>query len=427
MSPFENLGKILNLLNFVGSLPFLVKYYDGKPKFVYQKSYAWKFPLIIIVCFFTNMTFKTIIGIVDLKGQSFNFYVERSGFSIMDFYTFSLGSVACGSGSFLTAIAFMRKKDQIIRFNYDFHDLITSNDFLYGLGSITCKKSFWRMASNTLLCIISIMIIPLSLYLEHDNVFEGTGNQILKWAFVASGLVYGLGFTSPVVAGAYGLSLHLVMYTGEAFQSLKSCLFNLKFRMKSAKSMSKVAVVHDMTVLPENHLQDEVMNHLAKYIDVGLNLSRLLNDLNKLTSLFLFIFFIEALTIGAIFMYGEFGILFSKVTTYKIVTTLIFTTFSAVHLLALLYICLAGQELQNSMLDVVNELEEILAYLAKENMEDIKIIPDLSLLVKKLNRGRPITPYSYFAVNNATLVKSYATLVTYVIVLLQFKSLERKI
>lgn len=89
---------------------------------------------------------------------------------------------------------------------------------------------------------------------------------------------------------------------------------------------------------------------------------------------------------------------------------------------------LAGQNLQKSVLKAKRAVEDILMTTAsgmskKENKShELKV--KMSVLKSRLDDGCPIEPLSYFKLNKQTLISIQATVLTYIIILLQFKLSE---
>ena len=92
-------------------------------------------------------------------------------------------------------------------------------------------------------------------------------------------------------------------------------------------------------------------------------------------------------------------------------------------ILRLLYYTKAGQYLATSMDECVETLRDIQMNKSDDvNFSRIKVIKqdlkDMSV--------SPITPFAAFSLSNSTLVGMFATILTYLIVLIQFKASENQ-
>ena len=92
-------------------------------------------------------------------------------------------------------------------------------------------------------------------------------------------------------------------------------------------------------------------------------------------------------------------------------------------ILRLLYYTKTGQYLATSMDECVETLTEI----QMNNSDDAKC-PYLKIMKEDIKDKAisPITPFSAFSLSNSTLIGTFATILTYLIVLIQFKAAENQ-
>ena len=91
--------------------------------------------------------------------------------------------------------------------------------------------------------------------------------------------------------------------------------------------------------------------------------------------------------------------------------------------LRLLYYTKTGQHLANSMEECVETLSELQMNSYEDaNSSYLKI---LKQEIKDKAKS-PITPFSAFSLSNSTLIGTFATILTYLIVLVQFKAAENQ-
>ena len=94
-----------------------------------------------------------------------------------------------------------------------------------------------------------------------------------------------------------------------------------------------------------------------------------------------------------------------------------------ISILRLLYYTKAGQYLATSMDECVETLTEI-----QINSHDDAKCPYLKIMKQDLKDKAisPISPFSAFSLSNNTLIGTFATILTYLIVLIQFKAAENQ-
>ena len=163
--------------------------------------------------------------------------------------------------------------------------------------------------------------------------------------------------------------------------------------------------------------------HLQSHIQQAKQICQLIVLLNNVLAPFTLVqcFLGMSLSCGAAFNIS--GILFSVWSKVRIFFTLSNLLFLILFLLNLNYIFSTGQNLE----DKVDEIKDCLQQLGED--PDIDWIESekrqFDGIINKLGgNGTQLRPYSYFNVNNSSFLATLGVIITYVIVLMQFKSTE---
>ena len=91
--------------------------------------------------------------------------------------------------------------------------------------------------------------------------------------------------------------------------------------------------------------------------------------------------------------------------------------FSVVYMWRLVFLTKCGQELINSMKKGKKSLED---FMILHEVDPVSY-KSLKILEKRLSNHSPLSPGSAFALSNKGLVTTFSVLLTYIIVLIQFK------
>ena len=100
------------------------------------------------------------------------------------------------------------------------------------------------------------------------------------------------------------------------------------------------------------------------------------------------------------------------------------------YILKLYYLISSGNDLAKTMKVCKLALEDYLVcktsedYQYENQNEKATIHNKIDLLKDRLNNDAPISPYGYFGVTNSSLLAAFANILTYVIILIQFKLSE---
>ena len=153
-----------------------------------------------------------------------------------------------------------------------------------------------------------------------------------------------------------------------------------------------------------------------KILKVADQLNILLRDLNTILSPFLILVFFLALSNGTMLQYGMFGILFNELTAMRASLTLQFLGVSTAFIAIVWMLANIGQRLQDSIVKTCDALEDF----SMENENATKV----QKIRQRLLRDGVVSPSSFFNVNHAGYLGMIGTIITYLIVLLQFRVSE---
>lgn len=98
-------------------------------------------------------------------------------------------------------------------------------------------------------------------------------------------------------------------------------------------------------------------------------------------------------------------------------------TFGGCIVTQIFLVCNAGQNLENVRSSFVEKIDEwkIITF-DSQSISNSKIMSKLTFLSKHLARPCPICPYNFIGINHTGFVQIVATIMTYIVVLMQFRA-----
>ena len=169
----------------------------------------------------------------------------------------------------------------------------------------------------------------------------------------------------------------------------------------------------------------KLMNEV-KLISTGLSLMKIVRKIDGSFGGIILNTYINCVFLSISTLYVSSSILFYK--DQEGTEAMIFSTCGCISIfllcvLRLLYLTSSGQQLATTMKACSHALDKTKIETTKEQHSN-----DLKLLKKDLNHycHCPINPQSAFSLSNSTLIGTFATIITYLVVLIQFKSAENK-
>ena len=159
-----------------------------------------------------------------------------------------------------------------------------------------------------------------------------------------------------------------------------------------------------------------------RIFSIGRCLLKVTNDIDKTLGGMILNTYINCLLLATTSLYSGSSVFFNKSdgTSVYFITGVCFLI-TVLSLLRLMYQTNAGQSLASAMEETLETLNEVqMSTLDDRNYRHIKLLKENI----KDKSTSPINPFSAFSLSNSTLIGIFATILTYLIVLIQFKAAE---
>ncbi len=154
-------------------------------------------------------------------------------------------------------------------------------------------------------------------------------------------------------------------------------------------------------------------------LNIGLDICKMAQDINtKMASLYLFMFSYFLLG-GLVYTYGGLDIVFANPSVLSILLSIAFMCFASVWFSFMCMLSAAGNDLRNAKEYLQDTLET--HFLSSKVPSNKKIVQFQDALMRRLDK-LAITPYNLFEVGNVSVLGVFATLITYLIIVLQFRA-----
>lgn len=170
----------------------------------------------------------------------------------------------------------------------------------------------------------------------------------------------------------------------------------------------------------ENNIEDQFK--VDKIFSIGKRLLKVTNNIDKTMGGIILNTYINCLLVATTTLYAGSSVFFNKSNGMEgCFLSICCFSMTALSLLRLIYHTNAGQYLASSMeksLESLNELQMIIS-----NGKQSSYVKSLKEDIRDKCTS-PINPVSAFSLSNSTLIGTFATILTYLIVLIQFKAAE---
>lgn len=200
------------------------------------------------------------------------------------------------------------------------------------------------------------------------------------------------------------------------------------FRMKKPTDLSVrvYQYIDDSEISHDNseEKEEEEDSKRRKILSTGALLLKITRQIDKSFEGIILNTYINCLIQATSTLYAGFSFFFNKlegVQNYILTPFCFLLTFLSI--LRLLHYTKAGQYLATSMEECTETLKDIQMIRPKEmNFNYIKVLKQ----DMRDKAASPINPFSAFSLSNSTLIGTFATILTYLIVLIQFKAAENQ-
>ncbi len=154
-------------------------------------------------------------------------------------------------------------------------------------------------------------------------------------------------------------------------------------------------------------------------LNTGLKICHLAKDISTNMACFYLFMFAYFLLGGLTYTYGAFDIVFANPTFSSILMSAAFICFASIWFIFMCMLSAAGNNLRNAK-DSLQEAMET-HFLNSNTPSNGKIEKFKDALMRRLDK-LAITPYNLFEVGNVSVLGVFATLITYLIIILQFRA-----
>ncbi len=159
-----------------------------------------------------------------------------------------------------------------------------------------------------------------------------------------------------------------------------------------------------------------------KCLDLGFRVAGIVGDTNKAVSTILVFNLGLILIIISANLFCLLDLFLEPWNNLKILFLLRHLAENAIYILSLSVMCYCGQRLENRQLEAKRALEDLSRSLSHDLRRNLQTERDIAVLVSRLSEPAPISPHSFVTVNHRGFLGIMSTAVTYLIVLLQFKT-----
>ncbi len=401
-------GKIVvrwvNLFSRYYGFPY--KFSAGTGRLVFAPSAVFKLMLSLVVI---NLPAIMFILLVEARGEisDFGAVQKRIGYTSMDTIITFLANIIISVTAIVILILFWRKAE-------DVSEVICRLGKLDFPPTAEFETRSVKFLTRQILCMLSLVSVTCVVITIYGYVFavETVGPVIsddpkvtlISVLNVASmPMMIIAAYVNPTISGLIMLVSFILALLAESLEILGELL--------ATSPITQVAVV-------SNQQPKEKPKQLLKsVVDLGFDICDIVDSANLALESILLVLFTLFLTLLICLSYNTLTNFFYEFTYYKVWQTTIYVMISITSYKSLSFLCQCGQLVEDNMAKARKALVQRL-----RDMRHPGLAEHMGLLSKTLNMPGPISPYSMFSVNNSSLLAALATIVTYLIVLIQFKT-----
>ncbi len=329
-------------------------------------------------------------------------FAEAFGTSVFQIYMVTLLSWMVITASIISVSMYIYKRKEICEIYGDIYAMyrrIGMSQIKNVGGCFGAKKAIlWA----TCCCLSFAFGWPLYTWACHLAYADSRPDDASTWSGLA--LVVVLGFDrcwclcNPMIASIVIISLDVMAALGDMFQAWTELMGDL----------------NTTTKVPQKVLKEHIM--------LGRATCGLVKKANDVMSPLIMLFYVYFLFGGILYMYGACDILFSegKIKFQALIISCVFVIFGLIWFYAIALYSHGGQ----SLLDRIEEARDSFNNMFLDHYED-----DMSITLR--NGWKCVTdqlastclsPYGYFQVRNSGLLAMTTTVLTYLIIVLQFRA-----
>ena len=400
-----------------------------------QKLPIKEYLKIICLITFSNISNLFIILIVHFDFNwdlSLKYITKFTGLSTMDTYS----AIFTGLVSFVMAMfiisGIVRKGKDIRQGWVSLHE--------GGLPIVDEIKIVSKLKRDFRPLLISFVIaLPNAILYQYffmRDLYNGYGKSlnVLAWSYVLAGPTIIFGMFNPLLTGAAVLCHYMMSMLSELFNQVA---ISLEVSDEEDDHLVKQDKLFQVIFNPEEGETDFIKPKLSKQVEeededklkkATEQLQRLCEiqlEVNNALNPLLLTLFSMVLILSTLMCYGFYGILFAKISILRVVMTLQHLFNNIMHFNIVWGLCHTGENLRSSIGNARKSMEN---YVMENNeiFEDESTVKDVLELQRRLDVNNVFSAYNFFQINHSTVLGLSATVLTYLIVLLQFKVAEKQ-
>ncbi len=154
-------------------------------------------------------------------------------------------------------------------------------------------------------------------------------------------------------------------------------------------------------------------------LKIGLDVCDMAKDLNEKLSMYYIYLFFNFMAAGLMYTYGSLDIIFTSPETLSMMLSAAFMCYALVWVYFMYIISESGNDLKIAKENVLHALDNHFVEASDKDAQMTIYYKDL--LAKRLDK-MIISPYNYFEIGNNSLLGVFTTLITYLIIILQFRA-----
>ena len=242
-----------------------------------------------------------------------------------------------------------------------------------------------------------------------------------------------LGPISHIVSSGDFIIIYLILHLTQNLVCLRTRIEDRKME-KKRKTISTTGEVGNLHRRRETNRKEqdenaEIHDELSTMVDIALDIGNAIEKVNNCFSSMLFCYFGGNLLIATSSFYLAVNYLFiSPYSALDLGWGLWSTVCFILYMGRLYLLTTSGHELGQEMMYLK---QTMMSFVSVDN-HDVKLKQcetnnfsgKFDLMISILDNNAPISPYGYFSVNGGSFLSASATIVTYLIVLIQFKISE---
>lgn len=411
VGPLEEIRHILSRFSIFLGFPLIVR---GKraEKIEFDKTYTYKAALLAFVKVIPIMAIVLWVhhdNTIDI--DDFQRIARSYGLSAMDILAQFILNVVTMISNFLFFASFTIQRNKMSRLCQNLAELSVHFPS-HSMAVQSRRKSTKYMCLINVTSILAVFFLGWSWHLLCEEYFP-TNHPVLKWLTLVTLCAQAIfGFCSAMICSAEYLLHYMITIVSLHFFAWGQMIEKLR-SIKSLDAKPKPTEKKELK-RPEHDFQE--------LVDHGLSLCGIVDEFNDVFGIFVLNSGISSALSAVISSYISKSILFGpKIGVLVICFSASFGLLGAFFFLRIFFLSRAGQALIDGKQEALKSLEDhLLANPETRSEQDFR----LSVLIRRLSTKEAISPQNFFTLSNRSFLSGMGVILTYLIVLMQFKASE---